>query len=252
MADSPKVPLLNKPGVSNWVEKHNALPKGSWIRRAAEHLQGKGMAEGRAIAVAVNAARRMCSTGDTQFKGMQQVNAASRAEACAAVAKWDAARAKAKATNDLAAVQAFRAIDLASKPRMSKGGQVLNLADAVPADLIDLAKPKRPSMVDRVVAELRKNPRFKNVSDAKLRAAAQRRLGRQALGVQNVNQATGSQQKALRSAGLLPGGKAQTGTVVQHTLTKGPRKGKTITVKLGKGGNWHEVKAKPGQKAVTV
>lgn len=112
-----KVPLVDKPGVGNWVEKHNALPKGSWIRRAAEHLRGKGMPTGRAIATAVNAARRMCATGDTNWPGAQQVNPGSRAQACAAVAKWDAARAAARADTSIPAAErvaielAFRSVD---------------------------------------------------------------------------------------------------------------------------------------------
>jgi hypothetical protein len=122
MADSPKIPLLDKPGTTNWVEKYGALkPKGTnWIRRTAEHLQGKGMAEGRAIAVAVNAARRMCASGDTNLPGLQQVNPKSRAEACAAWLKWKAAAARAKASHDMAAVTGFRAVELAG-PRLVRG-----------------------------------------------------------------------------------------------------------------------------------
>lgn len=99
MADSPKVPWKDKPGKSNWVEKTGALkPKGSnWIRRTAEHLKGKGMPTGQAIATAVNAAKKMCATGKTNLPGAGQVNAVSKAEACAAVAKWEAGKAKTKA-----------------------------------------------------------------------------------------------------------------------------------------------------------
>ena len=107
-----KVPLTDKPGVSNWVQKFNALPKGSWIRRAAEHLKGKGMQDGRAIATAVNAAKKMCASGDTHFPGTQQVNPKSRAEACAAVAAWEQAKARAKADLCAPAVEAFAYIDL--------------------------------------------------------------------------------------------------------------------------------------------
>jgi hypothetical protein len=94
-----KVPWGHKPGTQNWVEKYDALkPKGTnWIRRAAEHLHGKGMNTGRAIATAVNAAKKMCSTGDTNFPGKQSVNPGSRAQACEAVRIWEAAKAKARA-----------------------------------------------------------------------------------------------------------------------------------------------------------
>jgi len=78
--------------LANWVEKAGGLPK--YIKRIAKHLQEKGMDESRAIATAVNAAKKMCSTGDTNFPGKQDVNPGSRAEACAAVAEWEAKKAK--------------------------------------------------------------------------------------------------------------------------------------------------------------
>lgn len=76
----------------NWVEKAGGLPR--YIKRIAKHLQQKGMDQSRAIATAVNAAKKMCSTGDVNWPGKQQVNAGSRAEACAAVADWEAKKAK--------------------------------------------------------------------------------------------------------------------------------------------------------------
>lgn len=78
--------------LANWVEKAGGLP--SYIKRIAKHLQGDGMDESRAIATAVNAAKKMCATGDTNWPGSQEVNAGSRAEACAAVAEWEAKKAK--------------------------------------------------------------------------------------------------------------------------------------------------------------
>lgn len=82
-------------GSLNWVDDVGGLPR--YIKRIAQHLQRKGMTQSHAIAVAVNAAKRMCSTGDVNFPGRQQVNAGSRAEACAAVAEWERKKAEAKA-----------------------------------------------------------------------------------------------------------------------------------------------------------
>lgn len=76
----------------NWVAKAGGLPK--YIKRISKHLRAKGMTESQAIATAVNAAKRMCSTGDLNFPGSQQVNPGSRAEACEAVAEWNAKKAK--------------------------------------------------------------------------------------------------------------------------------------------------------------
>lgn len=81
---------------SNWVEKTGGLPQ--YIKRIATHLRAKGMTESHAIATAVNAAKKMCATGDVNFPGRQNVNPGSRAEACAAVASWEAKKAASRAT----------------------------------------------------------------------------------------------------------------------------------------------------------
>jgi hypothetical protein len=81
--------------LANWVKQAGGLPK--YIKRIAKHLQEKGMDESRAIATAVNAAKKMCATGDLNFPGKQSVNTGSRAEACAAVAEWEAKKAKSHA-----------------------------------------------------------------------------------------------------------------------------------------------------------
>lgn len=107
MADSPKVPIPNAPGVKNWVEKYNALGgKTNWIRRVAEHLIGKGFSTSHAIATAVNAGKKTCASGDTNFPGLQQVNPGSRAQACAAVEQWDKAKLRAGAAKAKAKVAA--------------------------------------------------------------------------------------------------------------------------------------------------
>lgn len=96
--DSRTLPdLPNKPGKTNWVEEAGGLPK--YIERIAKHLRSeRGMNTSRAIAVAVNVAKRMCATGDVNFPGRQSVNPKSRAEACAAVAQWEKMKAKARAS----------------------------------------------------------------------------------------------------------------------------------------------------------
>lgn len=80
----------------NWVDQQGGLP--SYIKRISKHLEEKGMDKGRAIATAVNAAKKMCASGDLNWPGIQQVNPGSKAEACAAVAKWEAMKAAARAS----------------------------------------------------------------------------------------------------------------------------------------------------------
>lgn len=73
---------------ANWVTKAGGLPP--YIKRLSKHMPGD---ESEQIASAVNAARRMCETGDLNWPGMQDVNPGSRAEACAAIAHWEAMKA---------------------------------------------------------------------------------------------------------------------------------------------------------------
>lgn len=141
--------LERKPGgPDNWIE---ALPKSmrvaferSWIYRAAVHMAApRGtMTVGRAIAVAVNAAKKGCATGDLNWGGPQQVNPKSRAEMCAAVTLWEAMKATshAKSTNLTQVREAIDAIDLSvsylahrdGKPHLPKGSvkAYLDLAEA--------------------------------------------------------------------------------------------------------------------------
>lgn len=94
--------LSKTPGKQNWLEHLPAPTRAawhrSWIYRAAIDLhEQKGMPVGRAIAVAVNAAKKGCATGDLNWSGRQSVNPKSRAEMCAAVTLWNAMRAQSKA-----------------------------------------------------------------------------------------------------------------------------------------------------------
>lgn len=92
--------LDRHPNKSNWVEDSGGLPQ--YILRISNHLhQEKGMDIGHAIAVAVNVVKKMCATGDLNWKGIQQANPASRAEACAAVADWERKKAQARVTKSL-------------------------------------------------------------------------------------------------------------------------------------------------------
>ena len=90
----------------NWVEDVGGLPK--YIKRIEKAIRRKRpeMNEGHAIAIAVNAVKKMCATGDINFPGKQDVNPGSRAEACAAVAEWEAKKARAHA--DSAETATFR------------------------------------------------------------------------------------------------------------------------------------------------
>lgn len=81
----------------NWVDDVGGLPR--YIKRISKHLRRKGMTKGHAIATAVNVVKKMCATGDLNWPGKQDANAGSRAQACKAVAEWEAKKARAKATS---------------------------------------------------------------------------------------------------------------------------------------------------------
>lgn len=83
----------------NWVQqtgKGGHLP--SYIKRVADHLTAKGFDTSHAIATAVNVAKKTCASGDLNFPGRQNVKAASRSEACSAVAEWERMKAAARAS----------------------------------------------------------------------------------------------------------------------------------------------------------
>jgi len=85
---APGVPVPDSMRAALTAAGRKVLHLPPYIKRISKHLREKGMAQGRAIATAVNAAKKMCATGDLNFPGSQQVNPGSRAEACAAVAQW--------------------------------------------------------------------------------------------------------------------------------------------------------------------
>lgn len=88
------VGALNKSPKVNWIEANGGLP--NFIERIALHLVAKGMSDSHAIASAVSTVKKWCATGDvTQWAGIQVINAGSRAEACKAVAEWEALKARA-------------------------------------------------------------------------------------------------------------------------------------------------------------
>jgi hypothetical protein len=98
---------------ANWVDQQGGLP--SYIKRIEKHLERKGMSKSHAIATAVNVAKKMCATGDVNWPGSQQVNAGSRAEACAAVARWEQMKAAAgeSARNQMEAMDAMTLSEVA-------------------------------------------------------------------------------------------------------------------------------------------
>jgi 2'-5' RNA ligase len=98
-ADNTGLPdLVEELARRNWVAKAGGLPK--FVKRIQRHLEAKGMTESHAIATAINVIKKMCANpGDRlNFPGSQKkVNPASIAQACAAFARWEAMKAKARA-----------------------------------------------------------------------------------------------------------------------------------------------------------
>jgi hypothetical protein len=90
------VAFMETRAYANWVEQQGGLPRK--IKSVARHLQDKGMGQSQAIAVAVNVAKKACASGDSNWPGRQQINAKSRAEYCAAVARWEEMKAAARAS----------------------------------------------------------------------------------------------------------------------------------------------------------
>lgn len=84
---------LDRSPKKNWVENAGGLPP--YIERIAIHLHEKqGMDISRAIATAINAVKKACLSGDLNWPGIQHENFGSQAQACAAVAEWEALKSK--------------------------------------------------------------------------------------------------------------------------------------------------------------
>lgn len=88
---------LDRSPRKNWVEEEGGLPE--YVERIAVHLVNeRGFTVSHAVATAINAAKTWCRTGDVkQWPGFQNINAGSRAQACAAVAEWNRMKASARA-----------------------------------------------------------------------------------------------------------------------------------------------------------
>lgn len=68
------------------------------IERIAKHIHYEsGKSISHSIAIAVNAVKKGCATGDVNWPGKQNMNAISRAQYCKAAAEWEAKKAAAKA-----------------------------------------------------------------------------------------------------------------------------------------------------------
>ena len=78
----------------NWVEDVGGLPP--IVKRIVKHLKEKGVVE--PYAVAINVIKKWCANPDgLNFPGIQRVAGTTRAKGCAAVARWEAMKAAAKA-----------------------------------------------------------------------------------------------------------------------------------------------------------
>lgn len=84
--------LPNRPG-TNWIEKKGGhLPP--LVKRVVKHLVAeRGYTQERAIPTAINWCKKMCATG-TAFGGKVHVSGVAQGAACAAVAQWEALKAR--------------------------------------------------------------------------------------------------------------------------------------------------------------
>jgi hypothetical protein len=127
-------PGLERSPRENWVERVGGLPR--YIERIAKHLHyEKGKTISNAIAIAVNVVKKMCATGDLNFPGKQEASPKSKAQACAAVAQWEAKKARAKVSEAMAElVEAARVEGEHYYPSVEEAIEITNAAEAMDAD----------------------------------------------------------------------------------------------------------------------
>lgn len=78
----PQCPPPVEPATLNWVSEQGGLPKK--IEHLKKRLERKGHSESSSVAIAVEAAKRFCAKGNSEW--------------CGAVAQWEKMKAKAKAS----------------------------------------------------------------------------------------------------------------------------------------------------------
>lgn len=90
-------PPLDRSPKKNWVDQVGGLP--DFIERIAKHVHYEaGRPIGMAIAIAVSTVKKWCAGGEVhQFPGIQVLGAKARAQACKAVAEWEAKKGQSKA-----------------------------------------------------------------------------------------------------------------------------------------------------------
>ncbi len=111
---------------TNWVEKAGGLPE--MVKRMAKHLKEKnpGWTESHCIAVAVNAVKKMAKTGDTNFKGKQNVGAKARGRASRNAAEWERKKASTHLSQDAQeAAETWAIIELAQSGGSDTRGDVI-------------------------------------------------------------------------------------------------------------------------------
>lgn len=113
-------PIPNKPGKTNWVEKAGGLP--SYIRRIAEHLKGQGKSTSVAIATAVNTVKRWAAGGTVTAHGGPRVSAKTQAQAAAALASWNAKKAKSHSLSNRRADRMGGVTDASGVVDLAEGG----------------------------------------------------------------------------------------------------------------------------------
>ena len=136
--------LETVPGKQNWLEHLPAAMRAAWhrsliYRSAVRQHEDRGVPISIAIPSAINWAKHICRTGDVkQWKGPQRVAPGNRAEACAAVALWNAMRAAAR--TDTTAAEAAAQIDLAAGYIAYKDGVESFLPAGATAAYLDLVE----------------------------------------------------------------------------------------------------------------
>ena len=142
-------PGLDRSPKENWVDKAGGLP--SYIERIAKHLHyEKGFTISHAIATGVNTVKKWCAGG----KG--NTTAATKAKACAAVAEWEAKKAKGKAKKLAEAVELEARRDGSWRyPSLEQAEAILEGAEAMDDIYPPLgAETSLPRYVNRVAAHL--------------------------------------------------------------------------------------------------
>lgn len=123
---------LDSSAGTNWVQNNGGLP--TYICQIARALLRSGHPKSQAIAIAVSRAKHWAAGGSTNSRGGKKVHTDTQAKAAAAVAQWEALKAKDHAKSAAKETRAALSHDDSGEPYIFLANSTTSYNTAIVAD----------------------------------------------------------------------------------------------------------------------